>query len=88
MSVRVTIEIPPTLHDRLRQSANGTGTTMRSLILQAIEDTGTEAIKTGERLTGRRHPRLISSTAFDLSHQAEWNDKRAAAPSKAAALRG
>jgi hypothetical protein len=77
MSVRVTIEIPPTLHDRLRQRANGTGTTMRSLILQAIED---EAIKTGERLTGRRHPRLISSTAFDLSHQAEWNDKKSRSP--------
>jgi metal-responsive CopG/Arc/MetJ family transcriptional regulator len=54
MAVRVTIEIPQTLHDRLRQRAKSTGTTMRSLIVRAIENThpATEAIKKGERVTG------------------------------------
>jgi hypothetical protein len=51
MSVRVTIEIPRTLHDRLRQRAKSNGTTIRSLILQAIEETYPE-IGNGARVTG------------------------------------
>ena len=51
MPVRVTIEIPQALHDQLRQRAKSTGTTMRSLILQAIEDTYPDTGK-GARVTG------------------------------------
>ena len=51
MPVRVTIEIPQTLYDRLRQRAENTGTSMRSLIVQAIEETYAEP-KKGERVTG------------------------------------
>jgi len=73
MSVRVTIEIPQSLHDRLRQRAKSTGTSMRSLILQAIEETYTEP-KKGERVTGpmitgkgKRGPRFpIDENPHDL----------------------
>ena len=53
MRVRVTIEIPQTLHEWLRQRAKSTGTTMRSLVVRAIEETytETESIKKGERVT-------------------------------------
>jgi len=51
MPVRVTIEIPQTPYDRLRQRAENTGTSMRSLIVQAIEETYAEP-KKDERVTG------------------------------------
>jgi hypothetical protein len=76
MPVKVTIEIPQALHDRLRQRAESTGTTMRSLILRAIEDRypATEAIKKGERVTGplvigpgKRGPRFpVDENPWDL----------------------
>ncbi len=76
MAVKVTIEIPQTLHDRLRQRAKSTGTTMRSLIMQAIEDTypATEAVRRGERVTGplilgkgKRGPRYpVDENPWDL----------------------
>jgi hypothetical protein len=76
MSVRVTIEIPQTLHDRLGQRAKSTGATMRSLILRSIEETfpATEAVKKGERVTGplivgkgKRGPRFpINENPHDL----------------------
>jgi len=76
MAVRVTIEIPQTLHDRLRQRGKSSGTTMRSLILRAIEDTypATEAVKKGERVTGplitgkgKRGPRFpVGGNPHDL----------------------
>jgi metal-responsive CopG/Arc/MetJ family transcriptional regulator len=37
MPVRVTIEIPQTLQEELRKRAESTGTSMRSLIVRAIE---------------------------------------------------
>jgi hypothetical protein len=51
MPVRTTIDIPEPLHDRLRRRAESSGTSMRSLILRAIEETYTEP-KKGERVTG------------------------------------
>jgi metal-responsive CopG/Arc/MetJ family transcriptional regulator len=54
MAVRVTVEIPQTIHKRLRQRVKSTGTAMRSLIVRAIEETygDTEGVKKGERVTG------------------------------------
>ncbi len=37
MAVRTTVDIPEPLHDRLRQRAEHTGVSVRSLILTAIE---------------------------------------------------
>jgi hypothetical protein len=54
MSVRVTIEIPQALYDRLRQRAESTGISIGSLIVRDIAETYTafEVVKKGERLTG------------------------------------
>jgi hypothetical protein len=51
MAVRTTVDIPEPLHDRLRQRAESSGTSIRSLIVRAIEETYTEP-KKGERVTG------------------------------------
>jgi hypothetical protein len=51
MPVRTTVDIPEPLHDRLRQRAESSGTSIRSLIVRAIEETYAEP-KTGERVTG------------------------------------
>ena len=39
MAIRTTVDIPEPLHDRLRRRAEDTGTSMRTLIVQAIEQT-------------------------------------------------
>jgi len=37
MAVRTTVDIPEPLHDQLRQRAENNGTSIRSLIVEAIE---------------------------------------------------
>jgi hypothetical protein len=56
MPVRVVVDIPEPLHQRLQQRAESSGASIRSLILQAIEETYAEP-KKGERVTG---PLIIS----------------------------
>jgi hypothetical protein len=55
MAVRTTVDIPEPLHERLRQRAENSGTSIRSLIVRAIEETYTEP-KKGERVTGPMIP--------------------------------
>jgi hypothetical protein len=51
MAVRTTVDIPEPLHDKLRQRAHQSRSSIRSLIIKAIEQTyGSPAKK--ERLTG------------------------------------
>lgn len=50
MPVRTTVDIPEPLHDRLRRRAESSGTSIRSLIVRAIEETYAEP--KGERVTG------------------------------------
>jgi hypothetical protein len=63
MAVRTTIDIPEPLHDRLRDRAERSGTSIRSLIVHAIEQTYPGAAKgqpvTGPliRVSGKRGPR-------------------------------
>ncbi len=45
MAVRTTVDIPDPLHDRLRQKAAQTGTSIRALIVRAIEQAYTETRK-------------------------------------------
>ena len=59
MAVRTTIDIPEPLHDRLRDRAERSGTSIRSLIVHAIEQTYPGAAK-GRRVTG---PLIRSSEA-------------------------
>ncbi|MGD0631256.1 MAG: hypothetical protein ABR987_18150 [Terracidiphilus sp.] len=51
MAVRTTVDIPEPLHQRLRQRAESSGTSIRSLIVRALEETYSEP-KKGERVTG------------------------------------
>jgi hypothetical protein len=51
MAVRTTVDIPEPLHDRLRRRAEDTGTSMRKLIVQALEQTYVEPRK-GRPVTG------------------------------------
>ena len=51
MAVRTTVDIPEPLHHRLRQRAEQSGTSIRSLIVRAIEQAYTEP-KRGRRVTG------------------------------------
>ena len=51
MAVRTTIDIPEPLHDRLRDRAERSGTSIRSLIVHAIEQTYPGATK-GRPVTG------------------------------------
>ena len=51
MAVRTTVDIPEPLHDRLRRRAEDTGTSMRMLIVQALEQTYVEPRK-GKYVTG------------------------------------
>ncbi len=56
MAVRTTVEIPEPLHDRLRQRAQQSGKSMRSLIVRALEEVYSEPGKgkyvTGPMITG------------------------------------
>jgi hypothetical protein len=51
MAVRTTVDIPEALHERLRDRAQRSGTSIRSLIIRAIEQAYLEPRK-GERVTG------------------------------------
>jgi metal-responsive CopG/Arc/MetJ family transcriptional regulator len=51
MAVRITVDIPEPLHDRLRQRAESSGASIRSLIVRALEEIYAEP-KKGERVTG------------------------------------
>ena len=51
MAVRTTVDIPGPLHDRLRDRAECSGTSIRSLIVRALEETYAEP-KKGRRVTG------------------------------------
>ena len=51
MAVRTTVEIPEPLHDRLRHRAERSGTSIRALIIRAIEQVYS-AGKKGEYVTG------------------------------------
>jgi hypothetical protein len=51
MAVRTTVDIPEPLHDRLRERAERSGTSIRSLIVRAIEQVYVEP-RRGEYVTG------------------------------------
>lgn len=51
MAVRTTVDIPEPLHDRLRQRAQSSGVSIRSLIVHAIEQAYASP-KKGARVTG------------------------------------
>lgn len=51
MAVRTTVEIPDELHEILRERSHRSGESMRSLIVQAIEQTY-QAPKKGKMVTG------------------------------------
>ena len=51
MAVRTTVDIPETLHYRLRQKAESSGTSIRALIISAVEQVYAEGTK-GEYVTG------------------------------------
>ncbi len=51
MAVRTTVDIPEPLHERLRHRAESTGTSIRSLIVRALEETYAEKRK-GRMVTG------------------------------------
>ena len=57
MSVRTTVDIPETLHQSLRHRAEQSGSSMRALIVRAIEqvysDSGKTEYLTGPLITGR-----------------------------------
>jgi hypothetical protein len=57
MAVRITVDIPEPLHDMLRHKASQSGSSIRALIIQAIEQTyGTRdkaAYMTGPPVTGK-----------------------------------
>ncbi len=51
MAVRTTVDIPEPLHDRLRQRAEASGSSIRSLIVRALEETYAVP-KKGKKVTG------------------------------------
>jgi hypothetical protein len=51
MAVRTTVDIPEPLHDALRQRAAQSGTSMRALIIRALEETYSKKRK-GAYVTG------------------------------------
>ena len=51
MSVRTTVDLPDPLHDRLRNRAEKSGASIRSLIVRAIEQTFPDTNKSGDCLT-------------------------------------
>jgi Antitoxin FitA-like, ribbon-helix-helix len=62
MAIRTTVDIPEALHDTLRQRAAQSGTSMRALIIRALEETYTKKRKgacvTGPLIKGRRGAKL------------------------------
>jgi hypothetical protein len=73
MAIRTTVDIPEPLHNRLRRRAEDTGTSMRTLIVQALEQTYAESRK-GKlvngpliRKTGKLGPRFpVDENPHDL----------------------
>ncbi len=51
MSIRTTVDIPEPLHEELRRRAQNTGASMRSLIIDALEQTYSKQ-KKGRPVTG------------------------------------
>jgi hypothetical protein len=51
MPARTTIELPESLHERLKERAHTSGVSIRSLIVRAVEQTYAEP-KKGKRVTG------------------------------------
>jgi hypothetical protein len=51
MLIRTTVDIPAPLHDELRRQAESSGTSIRSLIVRALEQTYSDSGK-GEPVTG------------------------------------
>ena len=51
MAVRTTVDIPEPLHDRLRNRAERSGASIRSLIVRAIEQAYPDTNKSGDCLT-------------------------------------
>jgi hypothetical protein len=51
MPARTTIELPESLHERLKERAQISGVSIRSLIVLALEETYAEPTK-GRRVTG------------------------------------
>jgi len=51
MAVRTTVDIPEPLHDELRHRAERSGTSIRALIVRALEQTYSET-KKGALVTG------------------------------------
>ena len=51
MTVRTTVDLPNPLHERLRNRAEKSGASIRSLIVRAIEQTYPDTNKSGECLT-------------------------------------
>ena len=51
MPIRMTVDIPKPLHDELRRRAQKAGTSIRALIIRAIEDSYGDR-KEGEFVTG------------------------------------
>jgi hypothetical protein len=73
MTIRTTIVIPEPLHEELRRRALETGTSMRRLIIQALEQTyaaprkGKPVTRPLIRKAGRRGPRFpIDENPHDL----------------------
>jgi hypothetical protein len=62
MAIRTTVDIPEPLHNQLRQRAAETGTSMRALIIQALEQTYKSRPKgkyvTGPLIKGKRGAKL------------------------------
>jgi hypothetical protein len=73
MAVRTTVDIPDPLHDQLRRRAEASGTSIRSLIVSAIEQTYAPPRKkrlvTGPMIPakGKRGPRYpVDENPHDL----------------------
>jgi hypothetical protein len=73
MAIRTTVDIPEPLHAKLREKAHQSGTSMRALIIQALEQTYSGK-KKGKYVTGplikpggKRGPRYpVDETPYDL----------------------
>jgi hypothetical protein len=63
MAVRTTVDIPEPLHQRLRHRAEQSGTSIRSLIVQAIEQSYGER-KKGKLVTGPMIPKGRRGPAY------------------------
>jgi len=72
MAVRTTIDIPEPLHAQLKQTAQRSGKSIRSLIINAVEQTYAPQRKgrriTGPMITGGKRGPLypVDKTPYDL----------------------